>query len=60
MVVAIVVDPCIKQRDWSALLVVGGAEVPLICAVAGQSSDRVMLLGTTESIAAKPRNVNFF
>jgi hypothetical protein len=36
MVVAIVVDPCIKRRGWVALLVVYGAEVPAISAVAGQ------------------------
>lgn len=60
MFVDIAVDPCIKRRDWLALLVVGGAEIPVICAVAGQSSGGVMLLGTTESIAAKPRNDNFF
>ena len=60
MVVAIVVDPCIKRRDWLAWLVAYGAEVPVIGAVAGQAPGGMMLLGTIESIAAKPGNVNFF
>ena len=60
MAASIFVDPCIKRNHRKVSRMRGKAETSYLLVVAGRAPRGVMLLGTTETITAKPTKVKYF